>query len=72
MDLEIFLVSEVRQKWKDKYDTGITYMCDLKNNANLSTNQSHKQRKQHMVTKGGKGGRDKFRNLGLADTHHCM
>ena len=25
MDLEIFIVSEVRQKWKDKYYIGITY-----------------------------------------------
>ena len=44
MDLEIFIVSEVRQKWKDKYYIGITYMCDLKNNANLCTKQSHKHR----------------------------
>ena len=47
------MVSEVRQKWKDKYDIGITYMCDLINNANLSTKQSYKHRKQHMVTKEG-------------------
>ena len=65
LSLEIFIVSEVRQKWKDKYYIGITYMCDLKNNANnLCTKQSHKHRKQHMVTKGGNGGRD---TLGIWD-----
>ena len=65
LSLEIFIVSEVRQKWKDKYYIGIMYMCDLKNSANnLCTKQSHKHRKQHMVTKGGNGGRDK---LGIWD-----
>ena len=48
----LLIVSEVRQKWKDEYYIGITYVCDLEI-MQISLQNNHKHRKQHMVTKEG-------------------
>ena len=63
MDLEIIMLSEVSQKEKEKYH--ISLICGILNmiQMNLFTKQkqTHRRRKQTMVTKGERRwGRDKL------------
>ena len=76
MDLEIIILTEIRQKEKDKYHM-ISFICGIQNmtqmNLSKKQKQAHRHREQTCGCQRGGGVREKWTgSLGLADVNYYI